>query len=188
MEGLRRLLLEERLVGYLDPGMEDVLARLNSTGWFSTTSSCSGRITVIEGYWPWERRETTRIVFKSHKPVDASLVALVMARGFDNLWLKVTGPIIHARIPVSCARAVLEVARSSGFKHSGLISIDETEAVVELVSAVSLTAPLILSGRFLVAGEALEAIVARANEALTEGWKRLRRLADSIPSAGCGTL
>jgi len=40
---IKHVLLEERLIGYLDPGAEKFLKPINEGG-LTTTSSCTGRI------------------------------------------------------------------------------------------------------------------------------------------------
>ncbi len=183
--GLEGLLVEERLVGYLDPGGEEALRALNSVAGLETTSSCLGRITVIEGRWPWERREETRIVFKSHVPVDPALIALVASRPFENLWLKVTGPIVHFRASTpACAEALLRTAREAGFKHSGALTLSGREGccVVEVSAPTEATVPLKLDGRLLLVGASLESVVGRLNEALEEGRSRLAGLIRRFPA------
>ena len=184
---IREVLLEERLVGYLDPGAEEYLLKINGAG-VLTSSSCTGRITIVEGRWHWLRDEA-RVVYKTHKEIGPEVLARVLSRPFDDLWLKVTGPIIHARVPsLECAVKVLEVARSAGFKHSGVLHASPREGyVIELLSAVQITLPLKLDGRFLVSPDALNELAKMANEALHEGWSRLSRLADSLLNITCPT-
>lgn len=178
-------LLEERLIGYLDPGIDSVLRVINSLEGLETTSSCIGRVVVVESRFPWERREESRIVFKSHGGVRAHQLALVLARGYlGDLWLKVSGPIIHIRVSPSSARCtprILEVARRTGFKHSGVISLDPRGGhVVEVNSPTQVIAPLRVSGVNTVRGRILGAVVERVNEILLEGRRRLRRFVEEL--------
>lgn len=182
---IKDVLLEERLVGYLDPGAEEYLLKINGAG-VATSSSCTGRITIVEGRWHWLRDEA-RIVYKTHKEIEPEALARVLSRPFGDLWLKVTGPIIHARVPsLECAMKVLEVARSAGFKHSGVLHASPEEGyVIELLSAVQISLPLKLEGRYVVSPAMLGELARMANEALHEGWSRLGRLADSLLSLPC---
>jgi tRNA wybutosine-synthesizing protein 3 len=181
LSSLRRVLLEERMVAYLDPGAEWVLTAINRLPFIETTSSCMGRISLIEGQWPWERRGDTRIVYKAHSAITPARLALEASKPYHNLWLKVTGPILHLRVSTaSCARAVLDIARRAGFKHSGIISIEpdggEPCCVVEITSPTQLSTPVKLEGRLMFVGSNLELLVHRANRALAEGRRRLVRL------------
>lgn len=186
LRSLDEILLEERLVGYLDPGAEGVLKVLNSARSAETTSSCLGRVTIIEGEWPWERREETRIVLKSHMGLSPERVALIVSRPLENLWLKASGPIIHFRVYTrECAESLLRAAREAGFKHSGAITLagDPGCCVVEVSSPTEIAVPLKLEGRILLTGRALVEVVVRANKAVEEGRARLARLLDLLPRA-----
>ncbi|WP_083774060.1 tRNA(Phe) 7-((3-amino-3-carboxypropyl)-4-demethylwyosine(37)-N(4))-methyltransferase [Acidilobus saccharovorans] len=176
---LRRTLLEERLIGYLDPCAESYLMKLNGP-FIRTTSSCTGRITIVEGEWHW-LRDSARIVFKTHSKISVYQLASALAKPFDNLWLKVTGPIIHARVyGVETVRQLMLAAREAGFKHSGIMYIDADgkEFVVEMLSAVQLSMPLRSQGLWIVRPDSLSSIVDMANSALEEGWRRLARLSE----------
>lgn len=173
---------EDRLIGYLDPGAERFLEVFNKPTLLATTSSCTGRITVIEGLWHWEREEA-RILYKTHDPIDVGVLRRHSSRSFaPSIWLKVTGPIIHFRTPsIRCASKLLQHARSSGFKHSGLISIDPRGGhTVEVMSGVQLMIPLKREGVMVVSNSSLEELVSLANEALLEGRRRLEILASRI--------
>ncbi|MGC9071869.1 MAG: tRNA-wybutosine modification methyltransferase TYW3 [Acidilobus sp.] len=179
----RRVLLEERLIGYLDPGAERFLLPINEAG-LRTTSSCTGRVTLVEGEWHWLRDEA-RIVFKTHNEVSLADVARFLARPFDYLWLKVTGPILHVKLPnIVCASPVLQASRDAGFKHSGLIAISE-EVIVELVSAVQISAPLKVKGVVTVDPRTLSELVDIANSALRNGWARLGKLSQLLSRLDC---
>ena len=179
-------ILEERLVAYLDPGSEWILLRLNEPPGIETTSSCLGRIALIEGEWPWERRATSRIVYKTHTVIAPERLALEAAKHYRDLWLKVTGPIFPARIStLECARWLLERARAAGFKHSGIISpvTDKGCCVVEVSAPTGFAAPIRLSRVFLVTREGLLTLASKANHALAEGRRRLALLALSVSSS-----
>ncbi|MCX8195596.1 MAG: hypothetical protein N3F67_00705 [Acidilobaceae archaeon] len=170
-KSLTSQLREERLIGYLDPGAERYLELLNRPLLIATTSSCTGRITVIEGEWHWLRDEA-RIVFKTHEPVSEEELRRVRSRFSGRLWLKLTGPIVHLRTPsLRCAARVLSHARASGFKHSGLISLSKRGHTVELMSGVQLAFPLL---------SLPEGLAALLNEALLEGRRRLWELSRRV--------
>jgi len=180
-------LLEERLVSYLDPGAEEILLKINSLRDVVTTSSCIGRITIIEAKFPWERREESRIVFKSHYQINEFEVALIISRDLFPLWLKVTGPIVHIRArSLSCASKLLEIARRSGFKHSGIISIDKEGpscCTLEINSSTQMITPLKTSKSIVARGQDLKAIVKLANEILLKGRRRLELFVNNLEEA-----
>ncbi len=183
-ESLLKGIYEDRIVGYLDPGAERYLEIFNKPTLLATTSSCTGRITLIEGVWHWER-EDARVLYKTHDPIEASTIATHISRPFiDNVWLKVTGPIIHFKtLSIRCASKLLDHARASGFKHSGLISVSPVGGyTVEVMSGVQLMVPLKRGGVILIDKGYLESLATMANEALAEGRRRLERLASRLSS------
>jgi len=181
--GVEEVLLEERMVAYLDPGAEWVLRALNEPPGLATTSSCMGRITLIEGEWPWERRSTTRVVFKTHTWLSLERLLLEISKPYENLWLKVTGPIAHIRASTpECGEWLLSRAREEGFKHSGAITLEARGGccVIEVAAPTGFSCPLRLGWLNLYGINQLRVIVRRANRALALGRRRLARLASRV--------
>ncbi|MEM1873498.1 MAG: hypothetical protein QXS85_04485 [Acidilobaceae archaeon] len=174
-------LLDERIVGYLDPGAEALIEALNKPPLLLTTSSCIGRITVVEGEEHWSRRRA-RVVYKTHDPITVEEVSRVLRRGFESLWLKVSGPIVHFRtLRLSCAFYALSAARRHGFKHSGVVSKHPRLGYAfEVMSSVQMIAPLRLRGVDLVSEEALELLVSESNALLEKSRRRLDALAREL--------
>ncbi len=187
-----RVTVTERDVGYLDPGIGGLLDVFNRMGRLATTSSCIGRIALVEGKVHWGRDGESRIVYKTHSHLTPEELVRVLSRGYQNLWLKATGPIMHMRTnSVECARYLLEKAREHGFKHSGIISYDGSSGVVvELMSASQISTPLVVDGVIVVklGRRHLEALVRRANGAIEEGRRRLSSLASELSTnpGACG--
>lgn len=185
-EGLKDVIVGERDVGYLDPGIAGVLETLNSLGKVETTSSCIGRVTIVEGPVHWARDPGSRIVFKTHSKISPPDIIRVIGRGYRNLWLKATGPILHlATSSMECASHILSLARSYGFKHSGILSVKPDRIVVELLSAAQLAVPLRIEGALVVSltEEALETLARVANETVEWGRRRLEGLVSALTSA-----
>ncbi|MEM0341085.1 MAG: hypothetical protein QXN05_02180 [Acidilobaceae archaeon] len=174
-------LLEERLIGYLDPGAEEVLNKLNSPPLLLTTSSCIGRITLVEGEEHWSRKRA-RVVYKTHDFIEISELNKTLARGFSTLWLKVSGPIIHFRTPrLACAFYALSLARKHGFKHSGVVSRHSRLGYsLELMSSIQMIVPLRLKGVDLFNESKLEILVSEANALFRESRKRLTDLSQEL--------
>ncbi len=185
-EGLKDVIVGERDVGYLDPGIAGVLEALNSLEKVETTSSCIGRITMVEGPVHWARDPESRIVFKTHGTITPHDILRVVGRGYRNLWLKATGPILHLATPsIECATHILSLARGYGFKHSGILSAKPGRIVVELLSASQLAAPLVLEGTVLISlsEESLSSLARVANEAVEWGRRGLEGLVSALTSA-----
>ena len=177
-------IIRERDIGYLDPGIADILNALNSLRKLATTSSCIGRIAFVEGKVHWGRDGDSRIVYKTHGRIAPEDIIRVLSRGHRDLWLKATGPIMHVRISdFECALHLLEKAREHGFKHSGIISYGNPGGiVVELMSANQMSAPLAINGIILVklGGRQLNVLADKANRTVEEGRRKLRLLVENL--------
>ncbi len=180
---IEAILVEERLIGYLDPGAEEVLLKLNKPAKLETTSSCMGRVSIVEGEWHWMRDEA-RIVYKTHDTLTLDEVERVLSRPFTDLWLKASGPIIHLKSSsIECAHSLIQLARIHGFKHSGIISAQRGgHAVVELMSSLEMSLPLRVRNRDIIREESLVEVVGLANRIVNLGRRRLYSLAEVVSS------
>jgi len=173
-----RRMWEDYEIGYLDRDLVPLIALLNRDRDIYTTSSCSGRIVVVDGAVPWVREEAD-VIFKSHTPVAWSDVEFIYKtpphRGY---WLVVTGPILHfSTTSIKKAVSLLKKARIAGFKHSGIMHISTTRGVfVELVTGVYMTQMIKTRNLDVVSQHDIVEVLALFNRALIEGKQRLQRL------------
>ncbi|MEM0026308.1 MAG: hypothetical protein QXT53_00020 [Ignisphaera sp.] len=167
--------LEDIEIGYVDKDVKELILLVFSKKNIFTTSSCSGRITVVDSLYPWQRDEAF-VIFKKHEPVQLNeLTSIVEQRHMYRLWLIVSGPIIHFNtVNLTAASKLLNIARSAGFKHSGILSVSSGGIVVEVVSGIWV--PFLLKDRDGFVVSDLPRVVSIANEMLIEGKQRLEKL------------
>lgn len=173
-----RRVWEDLEIGYLDRDLLPVIVVVNSDNELFTTSSCSGRIVVMDADYPWTREETG-IIFKSHVPVrPEDLAFLYRLKPHKKIWVVVTGPILHVSSSTRRkAVKVLEVARRAGFKHSGIMHVGKTRGVfLELVTGIYVSQLIMTSVEVFVSEEKLVGLLRVLNAALLEGKRRLQRL------------
>ena len=175
-ESYKRL-WEDLEIGYLDEDLLEILLEFFKRPESFTKSSCSGRITLLDGPLPWERREST-IIFKKHSPITVDEIESLLDQPvLYRLWLVATGPIIHViTLTGREARRILRIAGKAGFKHSGIMSISKKGFIVELRTGIRLAVLLKTPRGLVVSREGLEEAVRAANEALMKGKERLNRL------------
>ena len=176
LEAWRRL-WEDLEIGYLDLDIVDILVELFLRPRSFTTSSCSGRIVLMDSEYPWEKEETM-IVFKKHEPVELREVLEAAEKPIaKRLWLSVQGPIIHVEtLDAEEAFEVLEAARRAGFKHSGILASTRKGVLVELRTGIRVNIPLREPDAWLVDRGELRRIIELSNRALREAKERLDRL------------
>jgi len=179
-EAYRRV-LEDIEIGYMDSDIVDVILFFFKRKYSFTTSSCSGRITVVDAVMPWKRKDST-VIFKKHSTVSIDDVVKYLSEvPVSRLWLIVTGPIIHVNsAKLSEAREVIKIARDSGFKHSGIMSMGKKGIISELRTGIRIAQLLKDKERLYITRDDLEGILRIFNEALLEGKKRLKRLEENL--------
>ncbi len=146
-----------------------------------TISSCSGRITLVDAPYPWVRKEST-VVFKKHEAVSLDEVLNVLKqRCAYRLWIIASGPIMHfVANSLDVAQRLLNIARSCGFKHSGIISLRRDGIVVEVISGTWTSTLLKEGDTVLLESDKLAIVVKLFNDILLEGKSRLKALHEAI--------
>lgn len=171
-------ILEDLEIGYMDRDLIPLLITINMDVELHTTSSCSGRLVVLDSENPWKRDETGT-VFKSHTPIQPEELEFVYElQPYTSFWLVATGPIIHlSSLKTKRAIELLSLARRVGFKHSGVMYYSSKKGVfVELVTGIFLVQLVKRGSRTIVPRSEIETLVEVFNGALIEGKKRLQRL------------
>jgi len=167
--------LEDIEIGYVDRDVRELIEFVFTKRNVFTTSSCSGRVTVVDATYPWLREETD-ILFKKHDSISVrEILPILNQKALHRLWLIVSGPIIHFNaLDLNTAIKLLTIARNAGFKHSGIISIGSGGIVVEIVSGIWV--PFLLKDGDEIMVKNLEHVVSLANNMLYEGKAKLEKL------------
>jgi len=169
---------EDLEIGYLDRDLLPLLVLMNGDAEIYTTSSCSGRIVVMDAEYPWVRDETG-VIFKSHIPIVSSELKFIYRyEPFKKIWIIVNGPIIHFySLSARKAGKILNTARRVGFKHSGVIHVSRDKGIfVELVTGIYLAQLIKTRECEVVSIDDMESLLTVLNNALLEGKNRLQKL------------
>jgi len=171
--------------GRPDPQIITFLQTVNATADYFTTSSCAGRLILVQtlpgkGY-------SVDWLFVSHELVpnaDSILEALASRQQVTGaeLWYKMEPPILAI-----CARTVghaqrfMDVARTAGIKR---VSITGTRDKIMLVvmDTQRMETMLAKDGRLMVSNEYIREITAVANEKLSKSREKFERLRLTLES------
>ncbi|BFI73952.1 hypothetical protein [Sulfurisphaera ohwakuensis] len=172
--------IRDKEIGYLDPDIFDTLEVFFKRRDTFTQSSCSGRITIIDAEMPWERKNSS-VVFKNHLGITVTDLLKTINKGkVWNLWLVVQGPIFHVYTRTNEeAWDILKLARSVGFKHSGVLTVNEKGVLVELRTGVKMVHLLKDNYDEKEANE----LVVIANKVLQKGKEKLRKLKEVVENS-----
>jgi len=177
MAGLREALAEGKVDGDIIP----LLEKINSLENYFTTSSCSGRISVME--MPHFGDKVNSVwLGKWHRTVKVEEVLEAIGRHEKGqLWFLVRSPILHvgARTMDDAVR-LLNLTIGLGFKYSNIKSVSHKKLLVEIRSTERMDVPLGSDGELWVDDAYIKRIVGIANSQVRRFKGKLKRLEEEI--------
>ncbi|HHI01147.1 MAG TPA: hypothetical protein ENL40_06760 [Thermococcus litoralis] len=167
--------------GLVDSDIISLLNKINSLENYFTTSSCSGRISVMQLPDFGDKLNAIWLgKWHSEVKIEEVLDAINKHDG-GMLWFMLHSPILHvAARTLEDAVELLNLAISCGFKHSNIKSISHKKLVVEIRSTERMDVPLGKDGELWVSPEHLEKIIEIADLQLRRAKEKLRRLENEI--------
>lgn len=167
----------------VDNEILELLKIINSSRQFYTTSSCSGRIILIELEEIGDK-VGAKILGKWHIEVkiEGVLKALSMNNGIGTVYLMVQSPIFHVVCSdINRAEELFKLAVNTSFKYSSIKSIEKKgKVIVEILSSEQINIPVALNGKIFPSNEYLEYLVGESNATLKRAKKKLVRLKENI--------
>ncbi|WP_258083571.1 tRNA(Phe) 7-((3-amino-3-carboxypropyl)-4-demethylwyosine(37)-N(4))-methyltransferase Taw3 [Thermococcus thermotolerans] len=166
--------------GKVDGDIIDLLLLINSIDGIYTTSSCSGRIGIIEEP-ALGAKPLSRWLIKVHRPIGFEEARKALGNAERGLiFLKSQPPIFHVVAEdIEKAKRLHELGLASGFKYTTFKVISK-RYLVEINATEYLTAPLGRDGRILIDDEYLRFAVELGNDMLRRSKGRLPRLERSF--------
>ncbi len=165
--------VQERKV---DEDIIDLLMLINSIEGIYTTSSCSGRIGIIEEP-ALGAKPMARWLIKVHRLIEFEEAKSSLKKARTGLiFLKSQPPIFHVVAEdMEKAKMLHELGLSSGFKYTTFKSIS-SRYLIEINATEYLTAPLGKDGKILVSDEYIRFALELGNSMLKRSKGRLPRL------------
>jgi len=166
-EAKAKQLVDKDVIRYLD--------MINSVPECMTSSSCYGRILLIDV--PTERKKDSKFIERWHKQVSFETVWDVIEKcSGERIWFKMEPLIIH----ISCkdletAKRILKVKNEAGIKRGGIFSISDERVQIELEGTQRIALPVKIKDDVIVTKEYMGIVVDDANEKMRrndERWKR----------------
>ncbi len=166
--------------GEVDEDIVDLLLLINSIKGVYTTSSCSGRIGVMEEP-DFGAKPLARWLIKVHGPVDFEDVKVALKRAEKGiLYLKTQPPIFHVVAEdLENAKRIHHLGLASGFKYT-TFKVISTRYLIEINGTEYMSAPLGVDGRVMVDDEYLSFAVDIGNKMLLRSKARLPRLMENF--------
>jgi tRNA wybutosine-synthesizing protein 3 len=181
--------LSDRLCeGEVDKEILPLIEIINSMPDYFTTSSCAGRIVVLQ-LPKLGDKENAEFLGKWHHQVNLEDInaALSKAQGENNLFLITQSPIVHVRCKtLDSAISLRNKAVESGLKYSTLKSItlnsksEPVKIVVEILSSENIHIPISKGKKLYPDEEYLRFMVENANYALNRAQEKLERFKNNL--------
>ena len=163
----------------IDSDIKPLIDLINSLPNYFTTSSCSGRILLIEK--KPNQKKGTRFVFAEHKKANFKEIKKSLKKLPKNdLWFKQESIIIH----ICCrtlehARKMLKIIRDLGIKRAGIISLSK-KIIIEVIGTESMETIIAKNGKLLVDDNYLRTLIKESNKKLIRNKKKIDELYNKL--------
>jgi tRNA wybutosine-synthesizing protein 3 len=156
----------------VDKEIIPLISSINKNQNYYTTSSCSGRIVILEKKSEKRQNKWLFITHKTttFKQVKASLKTIPK----EELWFRQEPLILHVCCKtIEDAKNLLNIARNV-FKRAGIISINK-RIIVEIIGTDALYTILARNKRLLVDDSYLKQLIKEANKKMTTNKNKINK-------------
>eukprot|EP00073_Rattus_norvegicus_P056014 XP_575065.4 PREDICTED: tRNA wybutosine-synthesizing protein 3 homolog isoform X1 [Rattus norvegicus] len=172
--------------GSVDEDAVEVVELLNSREEFFTTSSCAGRILLLDGSTngPRVQKQHCCWLLVTHKPCVKDDVMAALKGATSDAVLKFEPFILHVQCrTLQDAQTLHSVAIDSGFRNSGITVGKRGKIMLAVRSTHGLEVPLTHKGKLLVTEEYIEFLLTTANQKMEENKRRIGRFYNCLQHA-----
>ena len=167
--------------GLVDTDIIPLLEKINKLKCCYTTSSCSGRIALLQLPEIGDKRNAV-FIGKWHREIVPDEIDKVLnnyKRGY--LFFLVQSSIIHVVCEgIENAMKMITIARDAGFKYTSIKSIKNDKILIEILSTENLHIPLGINGKIKVDKKSIIFFVDVANKMLERIKGKLKTLKEKI--------
>jgi tRNA wybutosine-synthesizing protein 3 len=166
--------------GSVDRQIRPLLKIINAHPDLYTTSSCAGRISLLCESRRRKKDETNWLYVTHGRAAVTDVLRALEKLPRGHVSLRMEPFIIHvAARTIAIADRVLDAARMSGCKHSGIIAAKE-RVMIEIYGNEQLCVPVAYRNKIIVTQEYLGHAVREANTKLRHSRIVMRRLTDEL--------
>lgn len=152
--------------GSVDDEIKRIIETINAHPDYYTTSSCSGRILLIEVESKASRKKDACWQYVTHQHANPELLkkSLNVIPAPRTVWFVQEPLILHlcARTP-DAAQAIIDRAIACGLKRSGMFRT-KRRIMIEIMGCDRIESPVVADGKLLIDDACLAVLVRLANE------------------------
>lgn len=166
--------------GNVDEGALPLLSIINKIDGLYTSSSCAGRIVLLEIPRIGDKKGATFLGVWHRTIQQEELLAASKKATNGLLWLLAQAPIIHIGVEtLPLADRMVKTAVACGFKNSAIRSLGKT-IIIELCSTERLDAPIGRDGCLFCPEKQLTLLIEISNEVIERSSEKMSRLAEKL--------
>ena len=164
------------IIGQVDKEIQPLVNVINSLPDYCTTSSCAGRITLIER--KSDKKIDTKWLIASHEPVTFTQIKANLHSNHD-VWLMQESFIIHIFCrTIESADIFLTFCKTLGFKRSGLTGLKKL--IIETFGNEKVETIVMKKGKLLISDNYLNVLVDECNARMKKNRGKLDKLYQAI--------
>ena len=167
--------------GEVDNDIIPLLDKINSLPDFYTTSSCSGRIVLLNIPEVGDKKDA-KFLCKWHREVEKEEFEGCLKKYEKHyLFLIMQSPIIHVvATDLEQAKEIMRISLSCGFKYTSIKKIEAGKVLVEVLSTENLHIPIARDGKIMINEEQITFFLDMANKLLIRAKGKLKCLEEKI--------
>ncbi|KAM6457010.1 tRNA wybutosine-synthesizing protein 3 homolog isoform 3-T3 [Liasis olivaceus] len=172
--------------GSVDEPIEGIVRLLNGRETFCTTSSCSGRVVVLEQPPAAHSaaKQSCTWLMVTHQLCTTKDVLTALQKAAADAIFKFEPFVLHVQCQdLQDAQLLHTVAIEAGFRNSGITVSRKGKIMMAVRSTHCLEVPLTQKGRLMVSEEYVDFVVQVANRKMEENGKRIDRFYSSLKFA-----
>lgn len=164
----------------VDREIKPILSMINASNDYYTSSSCAGRIVMIELPQIGDKKGA-KFLGKWHRKIKSEEIWMATKKAkIGMLWLLAQSPILHIGVNTQdAADNLLKTAIACGFKNSGAKSIGR-KIIVEICSTERLDSPIGKDSKLFCNEEYLDLLVNIANKIMERSNLKLSRFEEEL--------
>ncbi|XP_020039651.1 tRNA wybutosine-synthesizing protein 3 homolog isoform X2 [Castor canadensis] len=172
--------------GSVDEDVVGLVQLLNAREQFFTTSSCAGRVLLLDGVIDGfqVQKQNCCWLLVTHKPCVKEDVMVALKKANGDAVLKFEPFVLHVQCrQLEDAQILHSVAVDSGFRNSGITVGKRGKTMLAVRSTHGLEVPLSHKGKLMVTEEYIDFLLKIANQKMEENKKRIERFYNCLQHA-----
>mgnify|MGYP001614295800 CR=1 FL=1 len=164
--------------GSWDDRIKELCELINSNDCYYTTSSCSGRISLLKQF---PEKQKNVFLYNSHEPANFDSFKNVLSGiEYDGaVFFQFEPCIIHVVCKdVMYADALIKIAWQAGMRKSGMVDLKRN--ICQIAGNEFMGFRIMEQGKILVNDEFLQHVLNDANEKLRRNWEKIERLKELV--------